>query len=202
VGFEKEAPYDLSPAARYRTVDGCKNCFLKHQSLYAARRLLEVYFRREMMPETDELMFRLRHIALAGEAPKFMMEFPKSKHIGAWIAIYDYWYQAQREADPGRRQEMAWTALYWFLELGLRLAGTNNIDEFVQFSVGTEIIGEFELMGEDQGNFLRHLKRFVMHASVSYCKKMMADPIQIVPFSERNMPGYEEYQAFVRSKFA
>jgi hypothetical protein len=197
-GVEEQEIYDISPEARCRTVDKDKNYYLSHDSFHAVSRLLEIYFRQEKIAETEECLFRLRHIASLGEPPKYLMEHPTARHIAAWVNVYDYWYQARRETDPERRKALAWTALYWFLELGLRMLGNNNIDEFVHFSVGCEIIGEFELMGGDQENYLRHLKRFVMHASISYCTQMMASPIQLLPFSERHTPNYEECTAIYR----
>lgn len=199
-GLPDDNPYDISPEARYRTVNKIKNYHLSYESLYRTIRLLEIYFRQERIAETEECLFRLRHIVGRGEAPKYMIEHLKVRQTSALINMYDCWYQGRHEADPTRRTTLGWMALYWYLELGFQLLGDSNIDEFVHFSDGCEIIGEFELMGDDQEEFLRHLKLFVMHASVSFCKKMIASPIQVIPFAERNMPGYEEFQAIMNKK--
>ncbi len=201
VGIDSPQIYDLSPQARYKTIERTKNYCLTYDTFNAVSRLLEIYFRREQYEQVEECLFRLRHM-VSDRGKSRYNDPPVDVHkAGPWTNIYDYWYQARMESDPDRRKRLAWLALYWHFQFGVRLCEGEGVDGHVGSWVGCELIGEFELMDDKHLEFMRHLKRFTMHASISYCKKMIDSPIKIIPFAERNTPSYEEFQKMVNEKW-
>lgn len=187
--------YDIEPSARYVTFAETKEYYVSYDSVGVACALLEIYMKLEQYDRAAEMLFRIQQTISVGEPPKYLTEGPRLRHYAARMHMYDCWIQARFCNDKKRRKALAWTALSWHLESGLRSVGTYIHCELYRFTDFCQIIGEFGLWEEKQTEFLRHFKKFAMHASKSLYKKMVKDPIKPIPFKDRGLPTREEYKA-------
>lgn len=192
--------YDPSPAARYKTVGDDKQFFMAYASINELLEILPLALRQERHEVVAEMLFRLRNILSLGEPPRDITEGPKHRHFAPYLNMYDLWFQARMAESADKRKALGREALYWYLETGLRSAGTTHIRDFIAFTDLCELIGEFELFDEQQDEFLRHFKKWAAHASISFYKKMQANPVQPIPFAERELPTYDEIRALYRQK--
>ena len=163
--------------------------------------LLEILFRQERYEEALECLLRIQETISKGEPPKDIMESPRVRHLAPFMHMYDYWYKARFTNDPERRKDFAMKALYWCIELGMRTTGSILHIRFFHFQDACEIIGEFDLFENKQKEFLRHFKRFTLHASVSFYKKMIKNPVKPITFQERNLPTFDEFKAMYDKKY-
>jgi hypothetical protein len=180
---------------RYSTAYGERNYYISYTSYSDALRVLPLYFIQEKYAQAAEIIFRLKHMITSASTPKATYEFPSLNRLIPAVLAWDSWYNARFTKDVEHQRILAWTAIYWFIEDILRNAPYDNVfycDDFGSADAIYACLGEFELLGAQQKEFLENFKTSAMFASMSFCQKMIEDPTPMIPFPERKLPTIEE----------
>ncbi len=191
--------FDLTPEGRYKTIGSDRNYFVRYESFPENLRFFAYCLRLEDHASAQECLFRLKCIMSTGEPPRDWSDAPRLKYMAPKALAYEAWLLARLADSAERRMAYAWQAVYWLVEHSLR--GLNTLHDDIDFednrmsSVNDTlccVFGEFELAGERQAEFLANFKAIAQFASVSFCRRMIEDPVRIIPFPERNLPPLED----------
>ncbi len=187
--------YDPSPEARFIDRGDDRRFPMNYASMEETLDLISLSFRQERYADFEEILFRFKYIVSNGDVPKDIMGGPKQRHFAPLMNMYDRWYAARRATDSQARRDAAQEALFWCFESCIRSLGSKNLCYVFSLYDLCQIIGEFDLLGEDQDEFLKYFKRWTMHASISHYERMRQKPVQLATFAEAGMPGFDEFKA-------
>lgn len=178
-------PYELAASARYVDMGSSPKYAMSWDAFDSGAALCEIFLAQEKYVEASECLFRIKHPVAVGEPPSHLLEYPRLRHQVPVVNVLECWLNARLEKDPNRQKAFGWMAIYWTVDQLLKASGTDH-QMSCTFRTLCEIIGDFDLMGENQGEFYRYFKNLAMLSCETTAKKVMAHPAQMIPFSEMN----------------
>lgn len=182
--------YNTDPKARYATELRQNLYYISHDGASLSENLLRLLMHMELYDEAGEVIFRMKHAYGRGEV-KDGPGNPKLKHLTPGLYMYEAWLQARLESDPRKRFELGWRALYWLL-WGYHVTYGTSYGFSYDLSAACCIIGDFDLFGDRQIEFLQHFKLYAMRSCPTTCRRLMAEPTRVIPWSELGLPTWGE----------